>query len=155
MVFENEPSGVTERLDAALACLGRDDLPGALAAYEALLESDGDDGDVLQAISGDLGSSGHFGPIVQLIAPLYDPQRHGPGAGVNLLQAYLALGDPEGADHVRDRLAGFGDPALAERLRGSPFGARLQRIAYQNQSENQDHRFVIDIGCNVMCDKER
>ena len=44
-------------------------------------------------------------PIVELIAPRYVAERHGPAAGLNLLQAYLALGDPDGARHVLGQLA--------------------------------------------------
>jgi hypothetical protein len=125
-VMENEYSGAAGRLAEAHACLGRDDLAGAVAIYEALLAEREDDGDVLQAVSGDLGAAGHYGPIVQMLGPLYDPERHGPGAGVNLLQAYLALGDPDSADHILGMLRGFGDPELGVRLRG--FAAEVARL---------------------------
>lgn len=100
-----------ERLDAR-------DLPGALALYEPLLESAGDRADVLVTISGDLGSTGHVATIVELIAPRYDAERHGPATGLNLLQAYLATRNTTAAQHLLDILFGLQRPELEERLHG-------------------------------------
>jgi len=118
MALENLAPAVLASLSAARASLERKDLPGALAIYEQLLETEGDNAGVLAAISGDLGSTGHVATIIELIAPCYDPERHGPAAGLNLLQAYLALGDPEAAQHVLDRLFDLDRPELEERLHG-------------------------------------
>jgi len=60
-----------ERLDAK-------DLPGAMAIYEELLRTAGDRPDVLVSLSGDLGSCGYVEQIVELVAPRYDADRHGP-----------------------------------------------------------------------------
>lgn len=100
-----------ERLDAR-------DLAGALALYEPLLASAGDRADVLVTISGDLGSTGHVATIIELIAPRYDAERHGPATGLNLLQAYLATRNPTAARHLLDILFGLGRPELEERLHG-------------------------------------
>ncbi len=118
MASEDSTVGVFERLKAARNLLEGGDLPAALAVYEGVLASDGDDGDVLAALSGDLGSTGNIAPIVELIAPRYDPERHGPAAGLNLLQAYLALGDPDSARHILDVLEALNRPELEERLLG-------------------------------------
>jgi hypothetical protein len=118
MGLENQPPGVRARLEAARSLLEKKDLPGALAVYEEVLAADGDNGDVLAAISGDLGATGNLMPIIELTAPHYDPERHGPAAGLNLLQAYLAVGDPDSAKHVLDRLFALGLPELGERLHG-------------------------------------
>ena len=56
-------------------------LPGALAIYEEVLAASGDRADVLVAISGDLGSHGHVAEIIELVAPRYDAERHGPATG--------------------------------------------------------------------------
>ncbi|NTW01877.1 MAG: SAM-dependent DNA methyltransferase, partial [Oscillochloris sp.] len=56
--------------------------------YEELLTASGDRPDVLVALSGDLGSCGHVDQIIELVAPRYDAERHGPATGLNLLQAY-------------------------------------------------------------------
>lgn len=100
-----------ERLDAH-------DLAGALALYEPLLASAGDRADVLVTISGDLGSTGHVATIIELIAPRYDAERHGPATGLNLLQAYLATRNPTAARHLLDILFSLGRPELEERLHG-------------------------------------
>ncbi|MEO7800240.1 MAG: hypothetical protein ABIY47_21200 [Opitutaceae bacterium] len=94
------------------------DLPGALAIYEEVLTTAGDRADVLVTISGDLGSNGHVASIVDLIAPRYDAERHGPATGLNLLQAYLALRQTGSAQHVLDILFELQRPELEERLHG-------------------------------------
>ena len=113
------PSGnVVPQLTAARELLELRDLPGALALYEEILATAGDRPDVLVTISGDLGSTGHIQPIIQLIAPRYDAERHGPATGINLLKAYLAVRDPGAAQHVLDLLFALEKPELEERLWG-------------------------------------
>jgi hypothetical protein len=89
-----------------------------MAIYEEVLAVAGDRADVLVSISGDLGASGFSREIIECIAPRYDAQRHGPATGINLLQAYLAIRDPESAQHVLDLLFGLNRPELAQRLFG-------------------------------------
>jgi len=114
------PAGnVQARLLAARERLEARDLPGALAVYEEVLAGPaGDRADVLVTISGDLGASGHLAPIVELIAPRYDADRHGPATGLNLIQAYLALGNADAAQHVLDILFALNRPELEDRLHG-------------------------------------
>ena len=91
-------ASVKSRLAAAREKLGARDLPGAMALYEeALAGGTGDRADVLVTISGDLGSHGHVAEIIELIAPRYDADRHGPATGLNLLQAYLAVRNADAA----------------------------------------------------------
>jgi hypothetical protein len=107
------------RLAAARERLEAKDLPGAMAIYEEVLAgAAGDRADVLVAISGDLGSHGHVAEIVELVAPRYDADRHGPATGLNLLQAYLATGNADAAQHVLDILFALNRPELEERLHG-------------------------------------
>ena len=106
------------RLAAARQKLDAKDLPGALAIYDEVLQTSGDRADVLVTISGDLGATGHIAPIVELVAPRYDAERHGPATGINLVQAYLALRDPEAAQHVLDILFSLNRPELEQRLHG-------------------------------------
>ncbi|MBP6307274.1 MAG: hypothetical protein KA334_01035 [Opitutaceae bacterium] len=106
------------RLAAAREKLGEKDLAGALAVYEQLLAEGGDRADVLVRISGDLGAHGYLKEIIELVAPRYDAQRHGPATGINVLQAYLALHEPDAAQHVLDILFSLNRPELAERLYG-------------------------------------
>lgn len=106
------------RLAAARERLEARDLPGALAIYEEILATAGDRADILVTISGDLGSTGHVASIVELIAPRYDAEKHGPATGLNLLQAYLALRQADAAQHVLDILFELNRPELEDRLHG-------------------------------------
>ncbi|MSU22233.1 MAG: hypothetical protein EXS32_00220 [Opitutus sp.] len=110
--------GVLPRLTLAREKLDAKDLPAALSIYEEVLAASGDRADVLVTISGDLGSSGHVGEIIELIAPRYDADLHGPATGLNLLQAYLATRNADAAQHVLDILFGLNRPELEERLHG-------------------------------------
>lgn len=111
-------SDVVPRLAAARAKLEALDLPGALAIYEELLAVAGERADVLVTISGDLGARGHVASIIELVAPRYDADRHGPATGINLLQAYLVTRNPDAAQHVLDILFALNRPELEMRLHG-------------------------------------
>ena len=117
------PSGapavsVKARLAQAREKLDAKDLPAALAIYEEVIGLAGERADVLVAISGDLGSHGHVSEIIELVAPRYDADRHGPATGLNLLQAYLAVRNAEAAQHVLDILFALNRPELEDRLHG-------------------------------------
>lgn len=114
----SSPNPIRPRLAAARSHLEANQLPAALGIYEDVLSTAGDRADVLVTISGDLGSTGHLTSIIELIAPRYDAQRHGPATGLNLLQAYLALGNADAAQHVLDILFSLDRPELEERLHG-------------------------------------
>ncbi|MSU50002.1 MAG: hypothetical protein EXS37_13110 [Opitutus sp.] len=126
------PGGVKPRLAAAREKLGAADLPGAIAIYEEVLAGAGDRADVLVTISGDLGSHGHVGEIIELIAPRYDADRHGPATGLNLLQAYLAVRNADAAQHVLDILFALNRPELEDQLHGFS-NAIAEIIASPNQ----------------------
>lgn len=111
-------SGVMARLVTARERVEAKDLPGALAIYEELLATAGDRADVLVTISADLGVNGHVHEIIELVAPRYDADRHGPATGLNLLQAYLAERNTDAAQHVLDILFALKRPELEERLYG-------------------------------------
>lgn len=110
--------GVIPRLAAAREKLVAKDLPGAMAIYEEVLAAAGDRADVLVAMSGDLGANGHVEQIIELVAPRYDAERHGPATGLNLLQAYLAVRNADAAQHVLDILFSLNRPDLEDRLHG-------------------------------------
>jgi hypothetical protein len=109
---------VVPRLAAARAKLEAHDLPGAIAIYEELVAVAGERADVLVTISGDLGARGHVAPIIELVAPRYDADRHGPATGLNLLQAYLVTRNADAAQHVLDLLFALNRPELEPRLHG-------------------------------------
>ncbi len=112
------PQSIGSVLLSAREKLDQRDLPAALALYERVLGVAGDRADVLVTISGDLGSTGHVESIVELIAPRYDADRHGPATGLNLLQAYLAVRNTTAARHTMDILFALRRPELEERLYG-------------------------------------
>ena len=110
--------GVLARLKQAREALELKNRAGAMAIYEEVLATAGDRADILVTISGDLGMTGNTRQIIELVAPRYDARRHGPATGINLLQAYLALRDPEAAQHVLDLLFELNRPDLEQRLLG-------------------------------------
>jgi hypothetical protein len=114
----NPTGGVTPRLAEAKAKLEARDVPAAVAIYQEVLASAGARPDVLVAISGELGVRGHVRELIELVAPHYDADRHGPATGLNLLQAYLAIRNLEAAQHVLDILFSLNRPELEERLFG-------------------------------------
>ena len=126
-------NSVKARLVAAREKLEAKDLAGAIAIYEELLASAGDRADVLVTVSGDLGAHGHVTEIIELVAPRYDAERHGPATGLNLLQAYLAVRQPDAAQHVLDILFGLNRPELEDRLHGFS-NAIAEMLAAPHQS---------------------
>ena len=110
--------GVLARLKQAREALELKDRARAMSIYEEVLAAAGDRADILVTISGDLGVTGNTQQIIELVAPRYDAQRHGPATGINLLQAYMALRDPEAAQHVLDLLFALNRPDLEQRLLG-------------------------------------
>lgn len=110
--------GVIPRMAEARAKLEARDLPAAIAIYQEVLASAGARPDVLVALSGELGSRGHVRELIELVAPHYDAQRHGPATGINLLQAYLAMRLIEPAQHLLDILFALNRPELENRLFG-------------------------------------
>jgi len=110
--------GVMPRLTEARAKLDAKDLPAAMAIYEEVLAAAGARPDVLVTISGDLGVHGHVHELVELIAPRYDAEKHGPATGLNLLQAYLVVRNADAAQHLLDILFALQRPELEERLFG-------------------------------------
>ncbi len=109
---------VIPRMAEARAKLEAKDLPAAVAIYQEVLASAGARPDILVTLSGELGQRGHVRELIELVAPHYDAQRHGPATGINLLQAYLALRLIEPAQHLLDILFSLGKPELEERLFG-------------------------------------
>ena len=117
---DKKPSvgGVLPLLATAREKLQASDLPGAMAIYEQVLLGAADRSDVLMTISADLGTTGHVREVIDLLAPIYDVQKHGAAAGLNLLQAFLATRNTEAAQHLLDLLFSLQRPELEARLIG-------------------------------------
>ena len=125
-------ANVVTRVAAAREKLDAKDLPAAMAIYEELLAVAGDRADVLVAISGDLGSRGYVNEIIELVAPRYDAERHGPATGLNLLQAYLVTRNADAAQHVLDILFALNRPELEARLHG--FSNAIAEIIHERHA---------------------
>jgi hypothetical protein len=110
--------GVIPRMAEARAKLDVRDLPGAMAIYQEVLATAGARPDVLVSLSGELGVRGHVRELIELVAPHYDAQRHGPATGLNLLQAFIAVRDIASAQHLLDILFALNRPELEDRLFG-------------------------------------
>lgn len=88
----------------------------ALRQYETLIELHPESGEMLMIISGHLGKHGEPEELVRLLSPVYSPVRHGPLAGINLLQAYLATLDVVGGERLLHELLDLGIPVHHEKL---------------------------------------
>ncbi len=128
---EPNVGSILSRLVAAREQLEAKNLPGALAIYDEVLATAGDRADVLVTISADLGTNGHVREIIELVAPRYDAERHGPATGLNVLQAYLVEKNPDAAQHVLDLLFALNRPELEERLFG--FSNAIAELIHQEQ----------------------
>lgn len=100
----------------AREALDKNDLPRARQYYEHVLKVASDEQEVLMMISGDLGNHRHLEEIIELILPLYDPERHDPWTGMNLLQACLDTNNLAEGETLVHRLFALGNPALKDRL---------------------------------------
>jgi len=87
------------KLYLARHALDEGDEERALALYENA--ADGElSSDALLMISGDLGARGRHDWVRRFVADRYDPERHSPDVGVNLVTSLAASGDRQGAVDV-------------------------------------------------------
>jgi tetratricopeptide (TPR) repeat protein len=96
------------------------DVDGAVAMFEAILHRPDCPGEALLTISGDLGNKGEIARIPQLIAPVFDPTKHDPRVGFNLLQAYLQLKQRKAGEALLQQLYA---------LQMAPFKQHLDKMA--------------------------
>lgn len=96
--------------------LEHNDVATARALYDEVLADGRYDGSSLMMISGDLGRNGKIPLLVELIAPVYDEIRHDPMAGINLLRAYQALGNPDAGEKLLSRMYALDYPPLKQFL---------------------------------------
>jgi tetratricopeptide (TPR) repeat protein len=80
------------------------EVTSATAIYKDVLAKGLLQDDALMMISGDLGTNRQITLIPALIAPIYDPIRHDPRTGLNLLQAYLELHDIQNGEILLHKL---------------------------------------------------
>ncbi|HKB89054.1 MAG TPA: hypothetical protein VKC60_00925, partial [Opitutaceae bacterium] len=124
-----DPTEIEPTLRDACAHLERKDLPGAMLLYENLLARGGDAAEAVTTISADLGANGFTDALIELIAPIYDPVRHGAIAGINLLQAYLTVQNTDAAQQLLDVLRSLNQSDLETRLHGLASALEQQKRA--------------------------
>jgi len=81
-----EPGSYLPQVWLAKILLEQGDVEAALRLYEHVLQVAPDDPLALQEMSGALGSAGHTKEMLALLLPRYDRDKHGMGAGWNILQ---------------------------------------------------------------------
>ncbi|HUG09980.1 MAG TPA: hypothetical protein VMM36_03155 [Opitutaceae bacterium] len=101
----------------------------AIAIHESLIAAQPESGELLTAISADLGRNGCLEEMLALLTHVYDAGIHGAGAGLNLIQACLHRADAEGAQMWIDVIAALNRPELANRLAGFAHAAAELRNA--------------------------
>jgi tetratricopeptide (TPR) repeat protein len=92
--------------------------------YQEVLNKGGYGNEALTTISGDLGNAGQVPLMVELIAPVLDLQKHDARAGLNLLQAYVQLREPQAGEALLSKLYTLNLP---------PFKQHLDRYAQEFQ----------------------
>jgi len=89
------PDSWRPQLWIARRLLEQKKIDSAITVYRNVLESAPEAGDALMMISGDLGNNGYLAQMLDLILPFYKPEKYGPMAGLNLIQASIQLGEKE------------------------------------------------------------
>ncbi|MFZ5896616.1 MAG: tetratricopeptide repeat protein [Myxococcota bacterium] len=92
------------------------DVTGALELYDQVLDAAVGEPGVLMMISGDLGNAGALAELVNVALPRYEPERDGPEAGLNIVEALKRLGRIEEARALVRRLQGLNFAPFSERL---------------------------------------
>lgn len=88
-----QPGSWRAQLWLARNYLEQGEKDAALDLYRRTLSSGAESrGDALMMITGDLGNNGYVHEAITLIAPKYDPRKHGIEPGANLVMAYKQVG---------------------------------------------------------------
>ena len=96
--------------------LQHNDADAARALYQHVLADGRYDENALMMVTGDLGNSGQIPLMIELVAPVYNEQRHDPMAGINLLRAWQALGNADEGEKLLERLYALGYAPLKQHL---------------------------------------
>ena len=84
-----EPKSWRAQLWIARDFLEHEDAQSALQIYKQILGSADVTEDGIMMMSGDLGNNGYIEEIIELLLPVFDVERHGRKAGLNLVQACI------------------------------------------------------------------
>jgi tetratricopeptide (TPR) repeat protein len=110
------PNSWRARLLLARHHLAAGDLPTAREQYATVLAAADVDGGALMTMSADLARHGHTGLIVTLVGPVYEPAKHGPQAGFNLLRACLETERVAEGEALLARLRPLAPPPFTRHL---------------------------------------
>ncbi|WP_075791920.1 tetratricopeptide repeat protein [Massilia putida] len=110
------PNSWRARVLLARHHLAAGDLPAAREQYTAVLAAADVDGGALMTMSADLARHGHTGLIVMLVGPVYEPAKHGPQAGFNLLRACLETERVTEGEALLARLRPLAPPSFTRHL---------------------------------------
>jgi tetratricopeptide (TPR) repeat protein len=111
-----EPGSWRPQLWIARDFLENGDRDKAISIYSRVLKVDNLPPDVFMMISGDLGNHGHVEDIIKMILPLFDMQKHGISAGLNLIQACYQTGRRDEGLHLCDQIDQLGRYDLKETI---------------------------------------
>ena len=93
-------------------CLEQKDLAGAKQYYDRILATAADQPGVLMMVSGNLGKNGYVEAALELVAPRYDPEKHDPATGFNILQGYVETKNHVDGEKLLHRIASLDRPEL-------------------------------------------
>ena len=91
-------------------CLEQKDLVGAKQYYDRILATAADQPGVLMMVSGNLGKNGYVETALELVAPRYDPEKHDPATGFNILQGYVETKNHVDGEKLLHRMATWNRP---------------------------------------------
>lgn len=112
--------------------LENNDVDAARTLYQDVLAGGLYDEKALMMVTGDLGNNGQIPLMIELVAPVYDEQRHDPMAGINLLRAWQALGNADEGEKLLERLYALGYAPLKQHL--DEFSSAFKAMREQDAS---------------------
>ncbi len=124
-------------------CLAQKNLAQAVRLYDHVLTHAPENPDVYTTVSGDLGRTGYATEMLQLLLPLYDPQRHGGRAGINLLRACLITRNSAEGERLLHALFLLEEPELKQHL--VPYSDALEKLKRSEAVPPQQQRELAEI----------
>jgi len=88
----------------------------AMDEYRAALKVGRLPADGMTQLTGDLGAAGRIPQMLELAGPMYNPEIHGPIAGLNIIHALLAVGQIQPAEQLLGILERQKNPAVTRLL---------------------------------------
>jgi len=130
--------------------LEQNDIEQAVSWYQSILTAEAPENYALFMISADLGRCGFAALMPELLSPVYDADKYDIHIGLNLLQSYRDIHDPESGlalleeirrhdqPEIHEYLEGFKESFLQQRREGSHRSARADGTGGADGSGNPD-----------------